>query len=154
MCRKLVTFVVAASLAMASPAWAGETESLNLDEVRSQQADIRAGVNAATGIYEDMSEANRRQLLERQDRVLRAIDGKTRGAELTEDAQIAVFNDLEWIEAAINRAEDERMVCERRKQLGSNRKERVCMTVAQQREMRERARAEMMRGDRNMRVGN
>lgn len=41
--------------------------------------------------------------------------------------------------------DDERMVCERRKVLGSNRPERVCKTVAQRREEKERARADMDR---------
>ncbi len=147
----LSTLMLAAAF---SPTVAGVPDALDLDAIRNQQAEIRAGVNAQTGLYEDMAETTRRDLISRQDRVLRTIDGKQTSSDLTDDQRMAVFNDLEWIEAAINKAEGERMVCERRKKLGSNRTERVCMTVAQQQEMRERARQELMGDVRNMRVGN
>ncbi len=154
--RKWKMVAVAALMAMgaSAAALADVPASLDLDAIRTQQAEIRAGANAGTGLYEDMTEATRRDLISRQDRVLRTIDGKETSEQLTEDQRMAVFNDLEWIEAAINKAEGERMVCERRKKLGSNRTERVCMTVAQQQEMRERARQELMGDVRNMRVGN
>jgi hypothetical protein len=113
------------------------------EAIRTQQAEIRTGVAARTGRYKDMPESTRGQLLSKQAQVLQAIDNKSSAAELTQDQAIEVFNALEWIEAAINQADDDRLVCERRKTLGSNRKERVCKTVAQMREERERAREEL-----------
>jgi hypothetical protein len=140
--------------AFAPTVTAASDESLDLDKIRAQQAEIRSDAKARTGLYEDMTETTRRELFSRQNRVLVTIGDKATAAQLTENQRLAVFNDLEWIEAAINKAEDEQMVCERRAILGSNRKERICMTVAQMREARERARDEMMRGDRNMRSSN
>jgi hypothetical protein len=139
-----LTFMLALG-AFAPTAMAAIDEALDLEKVRAQQAEIRSDAKARTGLYKDMSETTRRELFTRQNRVLVTIGDKATGAQLTENQRLAVFNDLEWIEAAINKAEDERMVCERRAKLGSNRKERVCMTAAQMREARERARDEMMR---------
>lgn len=115
------------------------------DDIRTQQAEIRAGVVAKSGRYRDMAETTRNELLMRQTRMLAKIDGKKVPDELEQTQRTEVFNDLEWIEAAINRAEDERMVCEYTKTIGSNRKQRVCRTAEQMREDRERAKDQMDR---------
>lgn len=115
------------------------------DDIRTQQAEIRAGVVAKSGRYRDMAESTRNELLMRQTRMLAKIDGKKVPDELEQTQRTEVFNDLEWIEAAINRAEDERMVCEYTKTIGSNRKQRVCRTAEQMREDRERAKDQMDR---------
>jgi len=117
--------------------------SLKFDDIRSQQAEIRAAVIAKTGAYRDLPESTRVELLTRQTRVLSAIDGKQVADELTQEQRTGVFNDLEWIEAAINRAEDERMVCEYTRTIGSTRKQRVCRTAEQMRAQREAARDRM-----------
>lgn len=154
--RKWITVSLIAMVGLGNfmAAIASSGQALDLDAIRTQQAEIRAGANAGTGLYKDMSESTRLQLLSRQERMLSIIRGKASADQLTEDQRMEVFNELEWIEATINDAEDERMVCERRKKLGSNRRERVCMTVAQQRELRERAREDLTRDSRNMRLGN
>lgn len=118
-------------------------DALPLGAVRTQQAEIRAGVQAGTGRYALLSERERNQLLDRQVRMLRMIDGKQTSAELGEGDKVALFNDLEWISAMLNRSEDDRMVCERRAVLGSHHKQRVCMTVGQKRIAAERARQEL-----------
>lgn len=134
--------LLAAGLAVSSLATANEG-GLRFDDIRSQQAEIRAGVVARSGRYRDMAESTRSELLSRQTRVLNTIDGKQVSADLTQEQRTEVFNDLEWIEAAINREDDERMVCEYTRTIGSNRKTRVCRTAEQVREDRERAREEL-----------
>ena len=47
------------------------------------------------------------------------------------------FNSLEWIKAAITQAENEQVICERKRSVGSNRVQRVCATVAERRKQRE-----------------
>ncbi len=59
--------------------------------------------------------------------------------ELAMDDRMAAINALEAINAGITRAEDERLVCERIKQVGSNRPTRVCRTVAELRQARQAA---------------
>ncbi len=112
----------------------------SVDDIRTQQAQIRADVEARKPPYDNLSEAERGELLQRQAHVLKVIEGKGSTDDLTEQQQLDLFNSIEWIGAAARQGEDERMVCERRPVLGSNRRERVCKTAAQWREQREDAR--------------
>ena len=134
--------VVALALALAVPA-AAATTLQQPDQIRARQAQISAGLQAGNSPYAELSTRAREELTERQARMLALLEGKQRIDELDADAQAQVEADARWIENAVSRAEDERMVCERRRVLGSNRKERVCKTVAQLREEREAARNAM-----------
>lgn len=122
------------ALSAALPALAQPVDGPSLDAIRSQQAEIRADARAGRGVYENLSEYQRNQLLAKQDAVLRLIEGKQSAADLGEPQRMELFNQLEAIEALVNQAEDQRMVCRRVATIGSNRKERVCKTVAQRRE--------------------
>lgn len=116
------------------------TQPLKLDAIRAQQAEIREGVTNRTGRYRGLDEHKRNELLRKQDFVLRAIEGKQTADELPEDTWIEVFNSLEWIEAAINNADGERMICTKMRPTGSNMPTRVCKTAEQMRIEREFAR--------------
>lgn len=132
-------------VAVAIPALAS-AESLKLDTVRVQQATIRAGVEAhSSAPYKELSPPVRGELLDRQAKMLRVIDGKQSESELTEEQRTEVSATLAWIDAKLQEARDDRMVCERRATIGSNRKERVCMTAAQMRAQRDAAREQMDR---------
>ena len=135
-------FVVAVALCLGvwAPSTFAETSSLNLDAVRSQQAEIRLGVQSRTGIYKELSAGDREVLLRQQTQLLGVMGDRENAHELTEARRIELFNSLELIEALVNKAEDERMICEYRATIGSNRKQRDCRTVAQRREQREATR--------------
>lgn len=133
-------------VSLAIPASAKDSGSLSVAAITAQQVEIRAGVEAGTGRYKDMPTRTKQELLSRQTDVLAAVDGKATVDELSESQRLQVFNDLEWIEAAINNAESDRMVCTREKTLGSNRKQRVCKTVRQMEAEREHARNNISRG--------
>lgn len=109
----------------------------------AQQQEIREDALAGKGVYGDLSERDRRRLMAEQDKVLALLEGKERSTELSQIDQTILFNSLESISAIVNRAEDERMVCERVRATGSNRAERVCMTVAQRREAAQRSQRSM-----------
>ena len=143
----LKRFFLALIVIAATPAasMANEAKALQFDDIRTQQAEIQAGVIARTGRYKDMDSKTRDELLRRQGVVLKTIEGKEIPTDLDAEQRTQVFNDLEWIEAAINRAEDEQLICEYRKTIGSNRKSRVCRSAAQMREERERSKMEMDR---------
>ena len=117
-----------------------QREALEVGKIFNQQQQIRSGVQSGTGPYKDMPKNTRQQLLTKQDMLFSMLDGKTTTDELNEQQKIEAFNTLEWIEATINEAEDDQLVCERRQILGSNRKERVCKTMAQIKRDREDAR--------------
>jgi hypothetical protein len=143
---RLVFFAVLAMASFgASADNAGVGKPLEIAAVTTQQAQIRDDVLAKRGRYKDMPASTRDELLSRQARLMKLLEGKKTADDLTLDQQTEAFNALEWIEAAINHAEDERMVCRREKQLGSTRTTRVCRTVAQEREARERARESLER---------
>jgi len=108
-----------------------ETIGPSLSEIRAQQVDLHQQALAKRGIFKDLSENERQQLLTRQNQFLAMTEGRQSLGDLKPDDRVQVVNTLEWINAAITRAEDERLVCERVKLTGSNRPERVCKTVAQ-----------------------
>lgn len=122
--------------AMASPA--GE-----FDRIRAQQAEIQTRLAVKDERYEALSAEQRAALSGRQSALLKLIEGKQGPAELGDAERRELADSLEWIRTTLAQAEDDRRVCEYRKTLGSNRKERVCMTARQQREQREAARQQL-----------
>jgi len=110
-----------------------------LADIRIQQLEIRERVAAAEGAYKDMSAAERDQILRLQNDLLALIAGKQSLDELNEVDKVAAFNSLEWIKAKVTDSEDQRVVCERSRPVGSHRVQRVCATVAQRRVMQEAA---------------
>lgn len=115
----------------------------SVDTVRTEQAEIREAVTANRPPYDKLSSDKRDELLQRQARMLRLLDGKQSLDQLNEGHRTDVINTLAWIESVGSEREDARLVCERRKILGSNRRERVCKTEAQWREEREAARNQL-----------
>jgi hypothetical protein len=142
----LPLLLLAGCLAPVAIPAANSNLSDSLDSIRARQAEIREAVTSGQGRYKDMSADTRSELLERQSTLLQLLDGKLATAELSERGKVEAANHIGWIDSALAQAEDERMVCEYRKTIGSNRKQRVCMTVAQQRAQREAARELMSRG--------
>jgi hypothetical protein len=122
-----------------------EQRPLEISRIVSQQQEIRTELMARSGRYRNMSETRRDQLLSKQERLLATLDGKQTLADLTDDQKLEVFNALEWIEATINNADDERMVCRRGRTLGSHRVNQICRTQVQWREERDFARTAMER---------
>jgi len=113
---------------------------VNADAILSQQQQIRAEATAKKGRYKDMEESKRNDLFAKQDIVFRLLEGKQNSSELADPQRVELFNALEAIEATINNARDEQMVCEYVKQIGSNRPQKICKTYAQREKEREEAR--------------
>lgn len=125
-----------------APAYANPGQQVLVEtdaaKIVSQQTEIQRDVLARRGGYRDMAESERARLLQLQQGVISSLDGRARTTDLPAAAQVSLFNDLEAISALINKAEDERMICERTRPIGSNRPVSVCKTVAERREERER----------------
>jgi len=141
---RMMLFVALAGMAFGAFA---AVAPLKFDDVRAQQKEIRAGVMAGTGRYKDMPEKDKQKLIDEQDRLLSIIGDKRDPSELDADQRVEAFNILESIEADINKAEDERVTCERYQKTGTNRKVVVCRTQREIREARERARRQMLEGN-------
>lgn len=133
-------------LSVTDVAFASKRKPLAIVAITTQQEQIRDDVLAGRGRYKDMPQATRDELLQRQSELLRMLEGKVSADDLTETQRMQAFNTLEWIEAAINRTEDERMICRREKTVGSNMPKRVCKTAAQIRDEEEAARRAGDRG--------
>jgi len=140
----LAAIVVALSMS------AHANQPLEIAKIVTQQREIRADLMAGTGRYKQMPTSKREQILKKQDDLLRMLEGKETYDDLSTDQRMAAFNSLEWIEAAINDEEGERMVCRRERTIGSNRITRICRTEAQREAEREMARDELDRGDMQM----
>ena len=133
-------------------AMAGNDKPLDLDKVVEQQQQIRKDLLAAGGKYRGMSSGDQAELLERQDGLFRMFEGKETAADLTEDQRIAAFNDLEWIEAALNKEEaGERLVFTHERKVCSNHMTRVCHTNGQMEFKCQHARDILDRSHRNTR---
>lgn len=124
-----------------------EVRNLDADAIRTQQSQIRMDAEARTGRFKHMSERSRSDLFTRQQRVEGLLQGVSKTTELNELQQIDLFNHLEAIEALVNAAEDERMICERYKPVGTKRPKTMCLTVAQRRAANEAAQQEMTTRD-------
>lgn len=144
--RSLILLILALLSTAAMATDAGGRKPLAIAAITAQQEQIRSDVQAGTGRYKDMPAETRNELLSRQTALFAMLRGKRSADDLTSTQRMEAFNTLEWIEAAINDAEDDRMVCYREKTLGSNRMQRVCKTAAQLREEREYARMNLNRG--------
>ena len=122
-----------------------DPNQLTIRDIVTQQTQLRAQVVAGKGAFKDMGKAERQQLVERQDRILQTLGGVQTFEELPPDQRTVVFNDLEWVKAAVSQAEDDRMVCEYTRVVGSNRLQSVCMTAKAQREYRQNTQEQLRR---------
>jgi hypothetical protein len=120
-----------------------ETTSKSAVEIVSQQQEIREEIQARAGRYKDMPGVKRESILKDQDRLFALLAGKHSIDELDAGQRVDAFNVLQSINAAINNKEDERVICEARKPIGSNRTERVCRSLAQIKADRDTARKGM-----------
>lgn len=146
--KPFAMMALALILVLCAPA-AFATKVLDLNAVRTQQAEIREGLVARSGRYASLSADTRTSILTKQATLLKMLEDKQTADELNEHQRLEVFSTLEWIEAAINRADGERMICRREKTLGSTRVTRVCRTAAEEERMKEEARRRMTHGSIN-----
>lgn len=137
--RNLVLAVVLAGscLAMAT-ASATDAKPFDTVAVMEKQDQIRRDLSAGKAGFDTLSADKRRELLSRQDALIGIIDGR-RYEDLSAEERAKASGEIAWIESVTNQVADERQVCERVKKAGSNRVERVCMTVQQKREAQQRA---------------
>ena len=133
----LSTALLAATL-LVSPVFANDNIEIDSTpaQIRDAQSQLRQAIEAKRGGYSHFSDEERREIFARQDDVLAAIEGRQSIDELSGDQRIRLLNALAAVDAAVKKAEDNRMICERIKPIGSNRPQSKCMTVGQRRQLR------------------
>lgn len=136
----LSTALLAATL-LVSPAFANDNIEIDSTpaQIRDAQTQLRQAIEAKRGNYAHFSDEERREIFARQDDVLAAIEGRQNIQDMSNDERVRLANALSAVDAAVNKAEDNRMICERIKPIGSNRPQNKCMTVGQRRKLREDA---------------
>ena len=135
----LIRIMLVVSLSLPGSLWASTRTTGELPEIHAQQVQLRQQALAGQGRFKELGAAERQALVAQQDRFLALTKGRQSLDELSMDDKLAAINTLEAINATITRAEDERLVCERIKQVGSHRPTRICRTVAELREARQAA---------------
>ena len=114
-------------------------------QIRTAQTEMRQAIERKTGNYSQFTEAERKAIFARQDEVLALIDGKSAIGDLAPDGRLALVNALEAVNAMVAGAEDNRLICERVKLIGSNRPQNKCISVGERRRQRERLQNEGVR---------
>lgn len=111
-------------------------------QVVTQQRVIRQKIEGNDEQYSHLSGREKRELISRQDELLSVLQGREYG-DLSDAERATVLDTREWISERTERRDDDRMVCERVRKIGSNRVERVCMTAGERDRQREQARQAM-----------
>lgn len=137
--RILLSTAILAAMLFALPASAEDVIAINSTpvQIRTAQADLRKAIERKSGNYSHFIDDERKEIFARQDAVLALVEGKTTIEEFSADDKIALANALAAVDAAVARAEDNRMICERIKPVGSNRPQNKCISVGQRRRMRD-----------------
>ncbi len=148
--RILFATAVVAVMLLSSSVFAADVITIDSTpaQIRTVQGELRAAIERKSGNYSHFTDDERKAIFARQDELLSLIDGKQDVAELGPDDKLALANALEAVKASVARAEDNRMICERIKPLGSNRPENKCISVGQRRRMREEAKRGGLRTER------
>jgi len=132
--RKILsTLILAAACATATAS--PDRAPFEVQGVLERQKQIRAEVEAGKGAYGGLDANARRELTTRQERLAKLLEGR-RYEDLSESERESAHGDLAWIAQAA-RSDEEKLICERVRPIGSNRVERVCKTASQRRKEQE-----------------
>ena len=147
--RNIFAMALIAITLFSCPAFAEDAVAIDSTpaQIRTAQGDLRQAIERKSGNYSHFTDDERKAIFAKQDEVLSLIDGKQDIAELGPDGKIALANALEAVKASLARAEDNRMICERIKPIGSNRPQNTCLSVGTRRRMREEAQRGGLRTD-------
>lgn len=114
-------------------------------QIRVAQDNLKRSIEKKEGNYADLSDKDRKAILDKQADIYRLIEGRTTIEELSPNGKIELANALESMNALLTKAEDSRMICERVKVIGSNRPQNKCLSVGERRRLRENLQREGIR---------
>lgn len=130
------SFVIAPASVVAKDAF--DLSATSAEEFRKQADALRAEMNAQ-GKHASLSSADKSRIGKQLDNLQKLYDNRAAGKEFKRSDEAKLVNASEEINGILSGNEDDRLVCEQVRKLGTNRTERVCMTVAERNERREEA---------------
>lgn len=142
-----IFFAVAALLSLQVQAASQDEDVFQLtatsaEEFIEQAAELRDELLAG-GIYADLSKKEKARIGSQLDTLQKLYDDRAAGKTLSRKDEAKLITASEEINGILTGDEDYRMVCEMERVVGSNRNEKVCMTVAERRHRREEAAKEL-----------
>jgi hypothetical protein len=117
---------VAALMWMSNVALADKLELTNVDVDGMLAYHAELAEVLRTRDYKHISMRDRQEIDRAQSLIRSRLEGKSTMSELTEAGRLDVFNAHEHVVALVEEAEDDRLVCDRRKVAGSHTMQTVC----------------------------
>jgi hypothetical protein len=108
-----------------------------------QQRDLRDDMG--TRKFAHVTDYDKRRLREAQDRIFELLEGRRSVDELGDEELVALHNAQETVNAVLADAVLERPICKRETIVGTHRKQTVCLTVRERRELELAARMNRLR---------
>lgn len=129
--------------ALASSGVLAQTTGLVGAEFQAQAEQIRKDL-AAGEKYSEIDAEDRASVLSLLERLEARLNGVSDLDALPEQARVSIYNDQEALNTILTgAAADSRQSCRREHVVGSNRRQNVCMTVAERRRRADRSREDM-----------
>ncbi|HET7842710.1 MAG TPA: hypothetical protein VFL14_01070 [Xanthomonadales bacterium] len=119
-----------------SPAFAAPVAIRDVPKYLDHQRDLRDDVMYSKK-FKHVQKRDRERLYKAQDEIFSLLEGRASVDELSPDQLIALYDAQGVVNAVLEDAELDREVCKREKLVGSHRSSLVCMTVREQRRIKE-----------------
>lgn len=107
-------------------------EPFDVQTVLDEQTQINKDINAGTGPYAQLDDISMQELRERQRKLVAMLEGHQYD-DLNETERTRARTHMVFIKY-LGKTDDDQLICVRKRTTGSNRVERVCKLVAQQRD--------------------
>ncbi len=135
----LIAAFFSGSVAFAEPF---PLSAASADEFRQQAQTLRTSMQPG-GQHANVTPANQERIGKQLDVLQKLYDDRAEGKKFRKADEVKLVNASEEINAILSGREDDRLVCEQVRTLGSNRTTKVCMTVAERRARQEEAKKDM-----------
>jgi len=140
----LITFAFSTIFASAS-VFANQAFTLSAtsaEEFRQQSRELQEQMRPG-GKYANLSSADQIRVTRQLERLQELYDNRAAGKSFKRTDEVKLVNATEEINAVLTGNDDDRLVCEQERKLGTNRTQKVCMTVAERKARNEEARKDL-----------
>jgi len=108
-----------------------QTKALDKANFEQQVVQIRKEMELG-GRYQFVKDSERSQVNQALDEMNRLFSDRISIRDMTEEERVAMFNAQERANGILTKRDGERLICEHKRSIGSNQKQTVCQTYADQ----------------------